>query len=90
MYFMELAKKKKKKGVGEGFRDVFFSLLVIKLHENLSFLGCCQLRWDCSSWWNPPWHGEGDYLTKRFQPVHQQEELVGAMLVRLIRTNKSS
>ena len=34
--------------------------------------------------------GEGVYLTKRFQPVHQQEELVRAMLLRSIRTNGSS
>ena len=29
----------------------------------------------------------GAYLTKRSQPVHQQEELVGAMLLRTILTN---
>ena len=39
---------------------------------------------------NPPWRGEGATLTKRFQPVHQQEEFVGAMLLRLIRINWSS
>ena len=38
--------------------------------------------------WNPSWHGEGAYLTKTFQPVHQQEELVGAMLLRSMRTNR--
>ena len=32
----------------------------------------------------------GALLTKRFQPVHQQEELVGAMLLGSIRTNGSS
>ena len=31
--------------------------------------------------WNPPQRGKGAYLTKRFQPVHQQEELVGTMLL---------
>ena len=30
------------------------------------------------------------YLTNRFQPVHQQEELVGAMLLRSSRTKRSS
>ena len=40
--------------------------------------------------WNPPWRGEGAYLTKRFQPVHQQEELLGAMLIHLNRTNRCS
>ena len=42
---------------------------------------------------NPPWHDEGTYLTKRFNPVDQQEELVGAMLLhssRTSRTNRSS
>ena len=29
--------------------------------------------------WKPPWHGEGAYLTRTFQPVHQQEELVGVI-----------
>ena len=32
----------------------------------------------------------GAYLTKRFQTVNQKQELVGAMLQRLIRTNGSS
>ena len=32
----------------------------------------------------------GAYLTKRFQSVHQQEEVVGAMLLRSSRTNGSS
>ena len=32
----------------------------------------------------------GAYLTKRFQTVNQKEELVGVMLQRLIRTNRSS
>ena len=36
----------------------------------------------------PQW--KGDYLTKRFQPVHQQEEFVGAMLLRSNRINGSS
>ena len=40
-------------------------------------------------WWNPPWRGEGAYLTKRFHPVHQQGELVGVMLLRSSRTNRS-
>ena len=40
--------------------------------------------------WNPPWRGEGAYLTKSFQSEHQQEELVGAMLLCSIRTNRSS
>ena len=40
--------------------------------------------------WNPSWRGEGAYLTKRFQAVHKQEELVGAMLLCSIRTNTSS
>ena len=39
--------------------------------------------------WNPPWRGEGAYLTKRLQPVYQQEQLFGAMLLRFSRTNKS-
>ena len=30
------------------------------------------------------------YLTKRLKPVHQQEELVGAMLLRSSRRNGSS
>ena len=29
--------------------------------------------------WNPPWRGERAYLSKRFQTVHQQEQLVGKM-----------
>ena len=37
-----------------------------------------------------PWHGEGAYLTYRFQAVHQQEELVRAMLLRSSKTNRSS
>ena len=32
----------------------------------------------------------GGYVTKTFQPVHQQEELVWAMLLRSIITNRSS
>ena len=32
----------------------------------------------------------GAYLTKMIQPVNQQEELVGAILVGLIRANESS
>ena len=39
--------------------------------------------------WNPP-PGGGRGVSKRFQPVHQQEELVGAMQLRLNRTNRSS
>ena len=35
-------------------------------------------------------NGEGAYLTKRFRLVHQQKELVVAMLLRSIRTNRSS
>ena len=41
-------------------------------------------------WWNPPWHGEGAYLTKRLHPMHQNGELVGTMLLRSSRTNRSS
>ena len=33
---------------------------------------------------------EGAYLIKRFHPVHQQEELVGAMPLCSSRTNRSS
>ena len=33
---------------------------------------------------------EGDYLTKKFRPVRQQEELTGATLLRLSRANGSS
>ena len=33
---------------------------------------------------------EGAYLTKRLHPVHQQEQLVEAMLLRSSRTNRSS
>ena len=33
--------------------------------------------------------GEGVYVTKRFQPVHQQDKLGGAMLLRLGRANGS-
>ena len=40
--------------------------------------------------WNPPWRVEGAYLTKSFKPVHQQDELVGAMLLRSIRVTGSS
>ena len=40
--------------------------------------------------WNPPWRGEGAYLTKRFQPVYQQKGLVEAMLLRSNRRNGSS
>ena len=35
-----------------------------------------------------PWSGESSNLTKSFQPVHQQEELVGAMLLRSVRINR--
>ena len=35
-------------------------------------------------------HLDGANLTRGFNPVHQQEELVGAMPLRLIRTNGSS
>ena len=45
--------------------------------------GCIQTRN------NPPWRSEGAYLTKRFIKVHQQEQLVRAMLLRSIRTNRS-
>ena len=38
---------------------------------------------------NPILRGEGAYLAKRFQPVRQKEELVGATLLRLSRTNES-
>ena len=44
----------------------------------------------CPPSMNPPWRGEEAYLTNRFQPVHQQEELVGAILLCSIRTNRSS
>ena len=37
----------------------------------------------------PSSRGEGAYLAKRFQPVCQQEELVGATLLRLGRTDES-
>ena len=37
--------------------------------------------------WNPPWRGERSYLTRRFQPVHQEEELVEVMLPRSSRKN---
>ena len=40
--------------------------------------------------WNPPWRGEGGYLTKRFRPVRQQGEPFGAMQLRSSRTNRSS
>ena len=40
--------------------------------------------------WNPPWCGEGAYLTKRFFPVHQQGELIGATQLRSSRINRSS
>ena len=40
--------------------------------------------------WNPPWRGEGGYLTKRFRPVCQQGELFGAVQLRSSRTNRSS
>ena len=40
--------------------------------------------------WKLPEDVEGVYVTKTFQPVHQQEELVRAMLLRSIRTNRSS
>ena len=39
--------------------------------------------------WNPPWRGEGAYLTKRFHPVCQQEKLVGEMQLPSIRTSRS-
>ena len=40
--------------------------------------------------WNPPWLGEGAYLTKRFCPVRQQGELLGGTQLRSTRTSKSS
>lgn len=40
--------------------------------------------------WKPPWCGEGAYLTKRFQPVHQQGKLARANLLRLGRISGSS
>ena len=40
--------------------------------------------------WKPPWHGDGAYITKRFHPVHQQKELVGAMLLRLSLTSRTN
>ena len=40
--------------------------------------------------WNSPWRGERIYLTKRFQPFHQQEELIRVMPLRLSRTKWSS
>ena len=40
--------------------------------------------------WNPPWLDEGAYLTKKFHLARQQGGLVGAMQLRLIRTNRSS
>ena len=68
--------------LGAGVRIFNFFADVISerpfIHES------CPLR--C----NPPSHGEEAYLTKRFQPVHQQEELVGVMLLRSNRTNRSS
>ena len=42
------------------------------------------------SWWNPPSRGEGACLTKRFQLGHQQEELLGVILLLSSRTNGSS
>ena len=41
-------------------------------------------------WCNPPWYGEGAYLTKRFRLDRQQEELVGTTQPRSSRTNWSS
>ena len=37
----------------------------------------------------PPLRGEGAYL-RGFKPVHEQEKLVGAILLRSIRINGSS
>ena len=37
-----------------------------------------------------PWRDEGAYLTKRFGPVRQQGELVGATQLGWTRTNRSS
>ena len=36
-------------GVGKAFGYIFFNLLVIQLHENLSFVDGFQLRWDCKN-----------------------------------------
>ena len=43
--------------------------------------------------WDPPWCGEGAYLTKRLHPVYQQKEPVAAMLPHSSQTgtkNRSS
>ena len=40
-------------------------------------------------WWNPPWRGEEADLTKKFETVHQQKKLLGPILLRSIRTNRS-
>ena len=39
---------------------------------------------------NPTLRGEGAHLAKRFQPVRQKEELVGATLLRLSRVLRCS
>ena len=39
--------------------------------------------------WNPPWLGEGTDLAKRFRPVSEQGQLVGATQLHSIRTNRS-
>ena len=43
------------------------------------------VEWSCAV--ATVYHDGSAYSTKRFQPVEQQEELVGAMLLRLSRTN---
>ena len=59
---------------------------------NEDFIGeteCSEITWKHPLDETHLCRGKGAYLTKRFQPVHQQEELVGAMLLRLSRTNGS-
>ena len=50
----------------------------------------CLIYVDIIPLWNPPWHVEGAYLTKKFKPLYQQEVIVGMMLLRSSRTNRSS
>ena len=57
-----------------------------KWKKNLKFI------WKAGSYYpaspprrNPPWRGEGAYLTKKFRPVRQQGEFVGATQVHSTR-----
>ena len=54
-----------------------------------SFLNVMALKF-CPPRWNPPWRGEWAHRTKRFLRVHQKVELVGAMRLRPIRSNRSA